>query len=115
MRLYPPLPAVDRTLAVPFEVAGHELPPGTVVAPCIYLAHRRADVYPEPNAFRPERFLGRRPETYSWIPFGGGSRRCVGASFATFEMSVVLGRILERATLRARSGRPERIGRRAIV
>jgi cytochrome P450 len=115
MRLYPPLPLVDRTLAVPFEVAGYTLPPGTVVAPCIYLAHRRGDVYPEPGAFRPERFLGKRPDTYSWIPFGGGIRRCIGASFASFEMRVVLRTILMRATLRGAGRRPERIGRRAIV
>jgi cytochrome P450 family 135 len=115
MRLYPPLPLIDRTLAVPFDVSGYTLPPGTVVAPCIYLAHRRPDVYPEPNAFRPERFLGRRPDTYSWIPFGGGIRRCVGASFASYEMRVVLRTILGRATLRGAGARPERIRRRAIV
>jgi cytochrome P450 len=115
LRLYPPIPVIDRTLAVPFEVAGYELPPGTVLAPCIYLAHRRADVYPDPTSFRPERFLGSKPETYSWIPFGGGIRRCIGASFATFEMKVVMTRILRRATLRAASARPEKIGRRAIV
>jgi cytochrome P450 len=115
MRLYPPLPIVDRVLASPFEVKGHTLPPGTVLAPCIYLAHRRPDVYPEPDEFHPERFLGHRPDTYSWIPFGGGIRRCVGASFATFEMRVVLRTILSRTTLRPGGNRPERIRRRAIV
>ena len=115
MRLYPPVPVIDRTLAVPFEVAGYELPAGTTIAPCIYLAHRRPDVYPEPTAFRPERFLEQAPETYSWIPFGGGIRRCLGASFATFEMRVVLRTLLRRATLRPASSRPERIHRRAIV
>ena len=61
---------------------GHELPVGTVIAPCIYLVHRRPDVYPDPYAFRPERFLERPPETYTWLPFGGGVRRCIGARFA---------------------------------
>jgi cytochrome P450 len=115
MRLYPPLPVVDRLLAAPFEVGGYELPAGTIVAPCIYLAHRRPDVYPDPTAFRPERFLERPPETYSWIPFGGGIRRCLGASFATFEMRVVLRTLLRRATLRPATARPERMHRRSIV
>jgi cytochrome P450 len=115
MRLYPPLPAIDRVLAAPFEIGGYELPAGTIVAPCIYLAHRRPEVYPDPTAFRPERFLERPPETYSWIPFGGGIRRCLGASFATFEMRVVLRTLLRRATLRPASARPERVYRRSIV
>jgi cytochrome P450 len=115
MRLYPPVPVIDRTLAAPFEVDGYELPAGTTVAPCIYLAHRREDVYPDPTAFRPERFLDSPPETYSWIPFGGGVRRCLGASFATYEMRIVLRALLRRATLRPASDRPERIHRRAIV
>ena len=115
MRLYPPIQAIDRALAEPFEVGGYELPAGTVLAPCIYLAHRRPDVYPEPNAFRPERFLDDPPETYSWVPFGGGMRRCLGAAFATLEIRVVLRTLLRRATLRPASDKPERMHRRAIV
>ena len=65
-------------------------PPASTVAPCIYLVHRRADVYPDPLAFRPERFLEEPAGTYTWIPFGGGVRRCLGASFALFEMRIVL-------------------------
>ena len=72
------------------EIGGRLLPAGVNVAPCIYLVHRRADVYAEPRAFRPERFLEKPPGTYTWIPFGGGVRRCLGASFAQFEMKVVL-------------------------
>src|SRR5205823_246246 len=72
LRLHPPIPLVDRKLRVDLELAGRTLPTGTIVAPCIYLAHRRADLYPEPDAFRPERFLDHAPETYSWLPFGGG-------------------------------------------
>jgi len=106
---------VDRKLRVDLELAGLTLPAGTIVAPCIYLAHRRADLYPEPKAFRPERFLDGAPETYSWLPFGGGVRRCVGASFAIFEMRVVLETILARTRLRPASTRRESGTRRAIV
>jgi len=115
LRLHPPIAFVDRKLRVDFELGGRTLPAGTIVAPCIYLAHRRADLYPEPNAFRPERFLDRAPETYGWLPFGGGVRRCVGASFATFEMRVVLETILARTHLRSGSTRRESATRRAIV
>jgi cytochrome P450 family 135 len=115
LRLHPPIAFVDRKLRVDLELGSARLPAGTVVAPCIYLAHRRADLYPEPGAFRPERFLDRGPETYSWLPFGGGVRRCVGASFATFEMRVVLETILARARLRPASVRRESATRRAIV
>ena len=115
LRLHPPIAFVDRKLTADLETAGHRLPAGTIVAPCIYLAHRRADLYPEPDAFRPERFLDRPPETYGWLPFGGGVRRCVGGSFAMFEMKVVLETILSQTRLRAASTRPESARRRAIV
>jgi cytochrome P450 len=115
LRLRPPLPITDRVLAEPWRVNGHELPAGTVVAPCIYLLHRRGDLYPEPASFRPERFLQGGAETYSWIPFGGGMRRCLGASFATFEMEVVLKTTLTRVRLKAAQRRPERVRRRSIV
>ena len=71
------------------------------IAPSIYLLHRRPDIYPEPTAFRPERFLERAPGTYEWIPFGGGTRRCLGASFAQFEMQTVLEVVLRSVRLRA--------------
>jgi cytochrome P450 len=115
LRLRPPIAFVDRRLTQPLELDGFLLPVGTIVAPCIYLVHRRPDLYPEPNAFRPERFLERPPETDSWLPFGGGVRRCIGASFATFEMKLVSKIILARAQLRAASSRPEPAIRRAIV
>ena len=82
LRLRPVVPAVARTLQAPIELGGWELPAGVTVAPSIYLLHRRADLYPDPLAFRPERFLADPPGTYEWIPFGGGVRRCLGASFA---------------------------------
>ena len=115
LRLRPPIPITDRTLAAPLELLGHELRAGTIVAPCIYLLHRRPDLYPEPDEFRPERFLDESPETYSWIPFGGGVRRCLGATFATFEMKIVIRTILRRARLKAASSRPEVTWRRSIV
>jgi cytochrome P450 family 135 len=115
LRLRPPIAFVDRRLVTPVELGGHRLPAHTIVAPCIYLAQRRPDLYPEPAAFRPERFLEHPPETYSWLPFGGGIRRCVGASFATFEMKVVLRTILRRARLRRASDAAEPAMRRAIV
>jgi cytochrome P450 len=107
---------VDRKLAEPFEVGGRLLPAGAVVAPCIYLVHRREDLYPDAGAFRPERFLeGRSPDTYTWLPFGGGVRRCLGASFATFEMKVVLATILRHVLPEPASDRAERTRRRSIV
>ena len=92
LRLRPVLPVVVRNLQRPATIAGIDLPAGSVVAPAIFLVHRRADVYPDPAAFRPERFLGPEPQggTYSWIPFGGGIRRCLGAAFALMELRVVL-------------------------
>jgi cytochrome P450 len=116
LRLRPPIPFVDRRLAGPFEVGGHRLAPGVVVAPCIYLVHRRDDLYPDPAAFLPERFLDAdAADTYTWLPFGGGIRRCLGASFAQFEMRVVLAAVLRQARLGAASPRPETTRRRSIV
>ncbi|MGH2744236.1 MAG: cytochrome P450, partial [Thermoleophilaceae bacterium] len=112
LRLRPILALVLRRLTEPMEIGGRVLPAGVNVAPCIYLVHRRADVYPDPLAFRPERFLDQPPGTYTWIPFGGGVRRCLGASFALFEMKVVLRELVERLELRASDPRPERITRR---
>jgi len=116
LRLRPVLPIVLRRLKAPMEIGGHELPAGISVAPCIYLVHRRDDVYPEPRAFRPERFLERPAGTYSWIPFGGGVRRCLGASFAQFEMASVLRAVARRCERLEPDGLvPERIARRSIT
>jgi cytochrome P450 family 135 len=115
LRLRPVVPFVGRELRQPSELAGFELPVGTVVMPSIYLAHTRPDVYPDPYAFRPERFLEQPTDTFSWIPFGGGTRRCIGAAFAQFEMRVVLSTVLARVELRAASDRPEQLVRRNVT
>jgi cytochrome P450 family 135 len=100
----------------PFTVGGWEIPEGVEINPSIRTIHRRADSYPAPDEFRPERFLGDgAPDTYTWIPFGGGTRRCLGASFAQFEMRVVIRRVIERALLEPVGTRPERIERRGIT
>jgi cytochrome P450 len=118
LRLRPVVPAVVRQLQEPMEFGGYELPAGVNLAPSIYLLHRRPELFPEPEAFRPERFLGPdAPGTYQWIPFGGGTRRCLGASFALFEMKTVLSTILRETSLRParRPGHSEGITRRAIT
>jgi cytochrome P450 len=115
LRLRPILALVLRRLTEPMEIGGRLLPAGVNLAPCIYLVHRRPDVYPEPYAFRPERFIEQPAGTYTWIPFGGGVRRCLGASFALLEMRVVLRELVSRLELRAADAQPERIARRAIT
>ena len=92
------------------------IPPGVEINPSIRIMHQRDDLYPDAAAFRPERFLGAdAPDTYTWIPFGGGTRRCLGASFAQMEMRIALGRILERTSLRPIARRPDRAQFRAIT
>jgi cytochrome P450 len=115
LRLRPVIPLAGRRLARELEADGLTLPAGTDVTPAIWLAHTRPDVYPDPYAFRPERFLDEPPDTYAWIPFGGGIRRCLGAAFAEFEMRIVLREVLGRCELRKARPEPERIGRRNIT
>lgn len=116
LRLRPVIPLVGRMLQQPQRIAGWDLPAGTRVAPSVYLVHRRSDVYPDPAAFKPERWLGVRPNPYTFLPFGGGVRRCLGASFAETEMRAVLGAIVDTVRLRAeRPEKDERVARRAIT
>ena len=117
LRLRPVIMGVGRVVrGRPFEVGGYQIPPGVEINPSIAAIHRREDRYPQAGAFRPERFLGPdAPDSYSWLPFGGGTRRCLGASFATFEMQVVIRRVLERTTLVPVRRRPERGVRRGIT
>jgi cytochrome P450 len=115
LRLRPVVPLAGRRLASPLRVDGRVLPAGTDVTPAIWLAHTRTDRYPEPFAFRPERFLDGAPSTSAWIPFGGGVRRCIGAAFAEMEMRVALTEILRHRTLRPASGHAERVARRNVT
>jgi cytochrome P450 family 135 len=115
LRLRPVVPIAGRRLAEEIEVDGYTLPAGADISPAIYLSHTRPDVYPDPHSFKPDRFLDGGPETYSWVPFGGGVRRCLGASFAEFEMRIVLREVLGRCRLQAASEQPEGIKRRNIT
>jgi len=114
LRLCPAVPVVMRRLVEPMRVGGYELPPETIVAPCVYLMHRRGDVYPDPLSFRPERFLTDSAGTYTWIPFGGGVRRCVAASFAQLEIKRVIQVVLSRLDLRAADSRSEGAARSSV-
>ena len=94
MRLHPVIPMVVRTLMAPATVGGWDLPAGATVGVSILLGHARADSHPEPDVFRPERFLGQSPPANTWIPFGGGVRRCIGAGFSLMEGVAVLREVL---------------------
>jgi cytochrome P450 len=115
LRLRSPFMVVPRLAMKPFRLGDIAIPPGVAVTPSIPLVHRRPDVYPDPEAFRPERFLERAPGTYSWIPFGGGVRRCLGAGFSMLEMRVVLSTLLSRAKMRVADAEPEPAARRLLV
>jgi cytochrome P450 len=117
LRLRPVIPGVGRVVrGEPFELGGYTVPPGVEINPSIGVIHRRGDRYPQPGEFRPERFLADDPpDTYTWVPFGGGTRRCLGASFALLEMKVVIRRVLERADLRTVDRKPEQVLRRGIT
>ena len=104
-----------RRLRVPLTIAGFHLPAGASVTPCSLLVHRRPDVYPEPLAWRVDRFLGKRPPAGAWIPFGGGVRRCVGAAFAQFEARTVLDELVRALEFRPVARPTRRIWRRGVV
>jgi cytochrome P450 len=115
LRLNPIIPVIGRRLTQPMRIGGRNLPAGVVAAPCIYLTHRRPDVWPDPERFAPERFLGKRPSPYEFFPFGGGVRHCLGAAFATYEVKIVLAEILTRVELHAAPGYSVRVVRRGIT
>jgi cytochrome P450 len=104
MRLRTILPFVVRLTKRPFVAGGREYPPGVVLCPCNHLVHHRADLYPEPEAFRPERFLERKYAGHEWFPFGGGNRTCLGMAFALYEMKVVLGTLFAQVRLMREAG-----------
>jgi cytochrome P450 len=116
LRRRPVLPiAQPRRIKQPVEIGGRTYEPGPAFAACIYLVHHDERSYPEPYAFRPERFLDGSPGTFSWIPFGGGVRRCLGASFAQLEMRIALRAILSRVEVASALDGREGIGRRSIT
>jgi cytochrome P450 len=117
LRIRPVVPGVGRVVrGGTFELGGYTLREGTEINPSIAVIHARPDAFAGPREFRPERFLeDNPPDTYTWIPFGGGTRRCIGASFALFEMRVVIRRVIERTTLEAASDEAERVERRGVT
>ncbi|HEX5928031.1 MAG TPA: cytochrome P450 [Solirubrobacterales bacterium] len=116
LRARPVLPnAAPRQVAKPIEVGDWTYQPGCALVANGYLIHHDPEIYPDPYAFRPERFLDESPGTYTWIPFGGGRRRCLGASFALLEMKVVLRALLGACELRAAGGGVEVAQRRNIT
>src|SRR5205807_10131749 len=116
LRLKPVLPnAEPRLVKRPVKIGDFEYPAGVALLASAFLIHRDPDLYPEPYAFRPERFLDAPPGTYTWIPFGGGRRRCLGASFALVEMKVVLRALLSRARIESAGVGRERSRRRSIT
>jgi len=109
LRARPVVYDVARKLAAPATVKGWTLPAGTYVGPSITAVHLLQGVYDQAEEFRPERFLdGDQPDSYAWIPFGGGRRRCIGAAFATMEMKAVLHEVLTRVQVGAADPKPER-------
>jgi cytochrome P450 family 135 len=116
LRLHPPAPLVAfRRLRRPAVLGGHRLGAGTTIALCPVLTHRRPEIYPEPEAFRPERFLGARPLPRAWLPFGGGVRRCLGAPFAELEARTVIDELARGFELRPDRARTERVDRRGSI
>ena len=115
LRLNPPVVDVGRVPRAPFQLKRFTIPAGEGLVPSPLLLHRREDLYPEPESFRPSRFLGRKFSPFEYIPFGGGSRRCLGAAFAMYEMKVILGTVLRGYRLRLASASPIAYVRRGIT
>ncbi|MBW4506987.1 MAG: cytochrome P450 [Scytonematopsis contorta HA4267-MV1] len=109
LRIYPTqLFTFPRLVESPIEVMGYELDPGTILIGNIYSTHQRSDIYPEPKQFKPERFDEKQYSSFEFLPFGGGARNCIGATFALFEMKLVLATILSRYQLELVNKQPER-------
>jgi cytochrome P450 len=115
MRNRPVIPIIGRRVQVPWRLGDYGVEPGTAIAMSILLVHHREDVYPDPFGFRPERWLGRKPGTYDWIPFGGGIRRCLGAALAMAEQRVVLTTMARRLDLVADRPEAERAMHRNVT
>ena len=115
MRIYPVVTEVLRMCVAPFRLGELDIPPGIGVSAGVLLVHRREDLYPEPLAFRPQRFLDRKFAPYEYLPFGGGHRRCIGAAFASFEMAVVLGTALTHFDFELLDTTPPKPVRRSVT
>lgn len=115
LRMRPPVPVTLRYVTEDFDLNGLTVPAGLFVAADIERMHHRPDIYPEPRRFRPERFLEDRPGTYTWIPFGGGIHRCIGAGFALTEARLVMRTILRNLTFAAAHPRGEASSRRTLI
>jgi cytochrome P450 len=115
MRVRPVIPMTGRRVAVPWRLGEYAIPADTAVGISILLLHHREDLYPDPRAFRPERWLGYKPGTYEWIPFGGGTRRCLGAALAMAEQRMVLETMARRLDLEASTAKPERPKHRNVT
>ena len=115
LRRSPVVPFVVRKTVQPFAAGGREYPAGVVLCPCSYLVHRREDLYPEPDRFRPERFLERKFGPHEWFPFGGGNRVCLGMPFALYEMKVLLATLFSQVRLARPAGARSRARRYGIV
>uniref|UniRef100_UPI00117893A7 cytochrome P450 n=1 Tax=Calothrix rhizosoleniae TaxID=888997 RepID=UPI00117893A7 len=116
LRIYPiaffPLARITQA---PMELIGYQIPAGVLLSPCIYSTHHRPDIYPEPQRFRPERFLEQQFSPYEYLPFGGGNRRCLGMAFALFEMKVVLAIMLSQYSFTLAEKRPLKPVRRGLT
>jgi cytochrome P450 len=115
LRVRPPAPFTARVAAQPFPIGGYRIEAGTRIVVHIIAINRNPRIYEHPNEFRPERFLGSRPETYAWVPFGGGIKRCLGAAFSMRELTTVLHTLLREGEFSAVDEKPERIVRRSIM
>jgi cytochrome P450 len=115
MRSRPVIPMIGRRVVVPWRLGEYGVPAGTPVGLSILLLHHREDLYPDPHAFRPERWLGHKPGTYEWIPFGGGTRRCLGAALAMAEQRVVIEAMARQLDIQAADERPERPRHRNVT
>ncbi len=116
LRIYPiVMITLPRIVKIPTRIMGYEFAPGTLLAPCIYLTHRRPDLYTEPEKFKPERFLERQYSQYEYLPFGGGNRICIGMAFAMFEMKLVLATVLSQLDLELVDNIPVKPMRRGVT
>ena len=115
LRLTPIIPLVARRVARPTKIGNYTLPTGAIACASIYLVHHRPDVWPDPTRFDPSRFVGKKPDPTHYFPFGGGTRRCIGMAFASYEMKVVLATILAHVDIAAAPGSRVRLVRRGIT